>query len=479
MKHNDVEAALRASLAEHARHAPTGDGLIDDIVTAAERQPNRPLTSVRRVGTWSLPLFAAAAVAVIAASIGLIQTHPWASGPAPAANPSSPAAPTNSAHSSPSRPASSTHPSVAPNGPGVSSSPVDPSGLTHFQVTDLTWASATQGWALGSAQCLTAPTQVCTAMVRTIDGGKSWHKVENPPVNVPGVSMGCSPSTCATHIRYANSRVGYAFGAGDLQMTIDGGLDWTHIAGGACALETLGGNVIRVLTDNPSGCSFPGGTFTVEVAPIGVDAWQPTHLPALAGSMSTGLAFGRTGTDAYLEIFGRPAGGSQTAGAALYVSTNDGTSWTNVGEPCPQEQHGPSNGQVDSAAFTTAPDGSVTALCLPRGGDREFTATSPAGGKGFHADGRPLLVPGGGADLIAASSAKDLFVMTGSLQRSTNGGRTWQAASAAGPAPTDVTWIGFENSNVGRAVSPPTAGHGSTIWTTHNAGLTWTAYTFR
>jgi len=42
------------------------------------------------------------------------------------------------------------------------------------------------------------------------------------------------------------------------------------------------------------------------------------------------------------------------------------------------------------------------------------------------------------------------------------------------PTPSDAIWLGFENGSVGRAVS----GGGSTIWTTRDAGKTWTSYTF-
>ena len=43
----DIEKALRASLAEHAKHAPAGDALAEQILAAADRP--RPVSAIRTV----------------------------------------------------------------------------------------------------------------------------------------------------------------------------------------------------------------------------------------------------------------------------------------------------------------------------------------------------------------------------------------------------------------------------------------------
>src|SRR6266568_265110 len=76
---DDFERALRASLAENARHAPDGDDLAERIIDAADHprhvsDPHRIHPS--RWRGWTLPLIAAGSVAaVVAAIVGAAQLH--------------------------------------------------------------------------------------------------------------------------------------------------------------------------------------------------------------------------------------------------------------------------------------------------------------------------------------------------------------------------------------------------------------------
>ncbi len=67
-----------------------------------------------------------------------------------------------------------------------------------------------------------------------------------------------------------------------------------------------------------------------------------------------------------------------------------------------------------------------------------------------------------------------LFVVADALYRSGDGGQTWQRIYSVHLQGNSMPWLGFESATLGRLVS----GDGSTIWTTHDAGLTWTAHTF-
>lgn len=82
-------------------------------------------------------------------------------------------------------------------------------GLTNFQAEDLTFVSTEDGWALGSADCLSGG-GICTALVRTTDGGRTWHSMKAPSVNLPNVHSCAAP--CVNGIRFANQEIGYAFG---------------------------------------------------------------------------------------------------------------------------------------------------------------------------------------------------------------------------------------------------------------------------
>jgi len=69
-----------------------------------------------------------------------------------------------------------------------------------------------------------------------------------------------------------------------------------------------------------------------------------------------------------------------------------------------------------------------------------------------------------------------LLVSSDDTYRSIDGGQTWSRLGAnSGSDPGQVSWIGFENGTVGRAISTD----GRTVWTTTDAGSTWTGHTFK
>ena len=66
----DIEAALRASLAEHARHAPAAGVLAERIIGEVDLvPPARERRWARQWRTWTLPLIAAGSVAAVAAAL--------------------------------------------------------------------------------------------------------------------------------------------------------------------------------------------------------------------------------------------------------------------------------------------------------------------------------------------------------------------------------------------------------------------------
>jgi photosystem II stability/assembly factor-like uncharacterized protein len=196
--------------------------------------------------------------------------------------------------------------------------------------------------------------------------------------------------------------------------------------------------------------------------------------------MASAVALVRTGSSAYLDVFGHVAGGAQSATSVLYSSDDNGQTWTRRGEPCPQIGGGLAGNEVDSTALTAAPDGSVTLVCVPRGGGRTFVVTSTNGGRSFSRS--PATLGAAAVSLVGAGSAEDLFVMSDVLDRSTDGGRTWQRVDhqcGYGCGPIAATWIGFESPTVGRVLEPDANGGGAhTLWTTRDGGATWKAYTF-
>lgn len=466
---NEFENRLRAQLAEQARHAPDGDALAEQIITGLDRANITPIHRHRQWRTWTLPLIAAAAVAAVALALvgvghlGRTPHHPVAASTS-----------TRPSSTSVLTPSPTGSPTITPPSQTSTVLSQDPAHLlTNVRVLDLTFVSNDEGWALATAACLdpTSSTPLCTAMLHTTNGGTSWRSVPTPPANVP-VGASCA-APCVEHIRFANDRIGYAFGPATLFMTTDGGTSWTRQTSGADALETLDGNVIRVVHAG-QGCP-PGCVYGIQTALIGTSAWRSVALPgAMSDTTGVGVALTRTGSAAYLAVLRNTAGGGD-ARTSLYRSSDNGATWTNSGEPCPSA----GATEVDTTQLTSGADSSVTVLCTPRLAQTgQFISTAYASRPGFQPGSRSALstVHASAATAIGSATGAILLVVDDkSVFRSTDGGQTFaRLAGKADSVPAGATWIGFESTTAGRAVSAD----GRTIWTTRDAGLTWTAHSF-
>lgn len=461
MSTEELEARLRACLAARAGDAPAGELVAERIIDDAfELRPVRVVHRPRgpRWRAWALPLIAAGSVAAIVGALaGVSATRHSAA----------PAQPGVSGSPSPSN-ARADVPPVVP--PPSGHAPTNPVGLAHFRVLDLSFVGADTGWALGTATCIRDASQRCAGLAHTSDGSR-WVGVtggHSTPFNVPGIGSCSAP--CVTHIRFANAQVGYAYGLSAFFTTTDGGLHWTSEVGGADALETLADNVIR-LVDDHRGCPGPCN-LRAEVSAIGSTTWTPVPLPGgVIDAASVSLA--RTGRDVFIRTsLGQP--GSLYA-VSLFTSTDAGTSWTKQPDPCRTDGTAAAGVPVVGQDLTSAEDGSVNLLCVGVGGFPKVVLTSTDGGLSFvPARVRDAAILASGLGPIAAVSATVLVGYAGDgLYRSANAGATWTrvvTASTNGP----VSAPGFESASVGRWVAPG----GTTVWTTHDAGLSWTPVTF-
>lgn len=477
-----LETALRASLTEHARHAPAADVLAERILAAVDAPPpardlyGAPAAPGRRAWrTWATPLVAAASVAAVAgAVVGVARLTDGPSRPV-AAPPLTRSAPSTQGTS---RPSSDRAYSTLRRNPAASASgtalphrgsgrryvpPPAPSAvpkLNSVRVLDLTFTGADDGWALASADCLYRSGR-CTAVLRTRNGTR-WAGIKGAAFNVPGVGNCAAP--CVQHLRFANDTVGYAYGPSAMFMTTDGGRSWQQQPGGALAVETLDDNVIRVVAQG-TGCPGPCHV-QVETAAIGSTVWSladmPSTSPPGSGWYGTGVQFARgAGGDAYLLLQGNPAGGAGTATSQLLRSVDAGHTWSSAGEPCPQL-----SGEVDSYQVAAAGGGRISVLCATRQApQRWFVATSTDAGAHFSA--QPGTIPPVAAGRLLNGDPTTVLVCTGRrMARSADGGRSWSLVSRpVGP----FAFLGFENSHVGRAVTV----HGNAIWTTRDGGATW------
>jgi photosystem II stability/assembly factor-like uncharacterized protein len=439
-----LKEALRDSLHRHAADAPHGDMLAERIINTAQRAPELdPQRTRRGWRTWTLPLIAAGAVAaVVGAVVGIENFRPEASHNVPPGT------------RQPSVLSSSAPTQIQSTSPGPTTSNA-PGALTNFTITDLTFYGDNHGWALGSANCVVGPGR-CTAMWHSTDG-QHWTSMPGAQFNVAGVNDCADP--CVDHIRFANDDVGYAFGPSAFYLTDNGGDSWQRQDGGALQLETLDGNVIRVLGTD-SGCPGPC-VDGIETSGVGATDWTPANVHVDSSSVNTVQLARGNGGDGYLLLTRNAAGGAENEMSTLYRSTDSGRSWERNGEPCPQFSR-----EDDSIAIAGGADGRVSVLCRDRmSGGQAFVATSSDAGANFESHGigafdAPQM------SLLTGDPATVLVAAGNGMARTVDGGDTWQKVQ---DVTGDIGWVGFESQTVGRAVSKD----GTTIWTTRDGGATW------
>jgi len=437
VNHDDFEERLRETLDTHAAQAPESvrveRRVLDDVLVDRTHR-------TARWRTWGVPLAAAAAVAAVAATLVGVQHY----------------RPSASRHVTPpagSISAAPTQPAASPSSLSSQTTVANAVGVTNFKVDDITWAGPDLGWALGRADCPNSSGS-CIAMVHTTDG-KSWHVVTNPLGSQVDVA-GCD-ARCVTNIRFATPQVGYAFSQSILYMTDDGGATWHLQDGGAYALETLDNNVIRLVADH-SGCPGPCN-LRVQLSDIGSRAWTTVMLPGSPIQTGT-VQLVRAGSSAFISTFDGHAGSD--VARPMYVSTDDGRTWTQRADPCVAL-----GDRFVTVNIMTAADGSLSVVCWNQ--LRSVIRTSTDDGRTF----TPAQAEFDVAVVVAAASATTFVGDTGTAYVvSTNRGASWQTVIRDSSSGTPS--CGFESSTIGRCISHD----GSTIWTTRDAGAHWSAVTF-
>lgn len=345
-----------------------------------------------------------------------------------------------------------------------------------FSARDVSFASASAGWALGTAPCAAGS---CAYLLATDDGGRSWVRREPPAAGVSGgdgsFAVDCSTQTCVSAIRFAitgeGDVVGYAFNPG-LAITLDGGRTWANqpVTGSVNALAIGGGDVVRV-REPQGGCPCLG--VALERAPLGGSTW--TTLVASTGESLASASLERLGNRLALLERGHTSGGAMDARSHVWLSTDGGSNWKSYDDPC-----GPLSvtEELDATQVSLAPEGVVVTLCQRRSGGATSVVVSTDSGKTYsRARAIPspyigtLLATPGDALLVAVSEPGSVRRR---LLRSTDDGRTWTAVTRQNGS-YESALLDFTSTTVGTWMGPD---HRRLV-RTEDGGQTWVDQPFR
>ncbi len=319
----DVDARMQQ------RSAGTADRLI-----ANAREGSHTVVAFRRRANWVAPLLAAAAVVAVVIAAVLVSNRSHGGPVQPATN--IPTAP---------QPTSSAPTSSAPT--DVTPSPT----VAGFRPYDVSYRDPEHGWALGDGRCPTGAKSDCAAILRTTDGGSTWHRIGVPPgLTSTRDSSSCGNNgtvtgPCVDSIVFATQKIGYLWSYHAFYLTTDGGAHWTNV-GTQRVMELVVIGRTAVLMSTQAACSA-GCSFGVFAARIGTTAWKQVIPYSAEGGGDWQLA-GKSGVGYVLKQF-------QSGRQALYRST-DGTHWTRVTTRSPCGKHA-----IDTIAVNF--DGSLAVTC--------------------------------------------------------------------------------------------------------------------
>jgi hypothetical protein len=367
--------------------------------------------------------------------------------------------PASSAASSPSvsQPASRAPATVAPAGRTQPSGGRVPAG---FKAASVTFVSASEAFALGTAPCEHAP---CASIARTLDRGVSWRGLPAPAVPLGQPDAGTGPAVWG--IRFAAPGHGFVFGNG-LWVTTSGGERWSAVAypGGAIlSLEITDGQVLAVTARHgPDGLTG----WTLWRRALGGGPW--VRITALAGSP----AYGGGG------IATQAAVAAVLDGSSVLVTANGGLTVTRHATPCPAA--GNPFPLVTSVAVE-APHG-LALLCTGQGytGHTDKTVyVSGDLGASWKLAGHPASAGDGG--MIAAAGPGHLTIATASaaswLYYSADNGTTWRTVVTDLDGGAGWNDLGFTTGSDGVVIHghPAYGDMLGQLLMTENGGLTWHA----
>ena len=345
-----VRDTLRAVDAATTQDGDTADRLIANaregatkVVPLRQRQP-RP--------AWIAPLIAAAVVVAVALAV-VLATNRRTGGPQRPANSQPPTS--NATTTGPSTPTPSTSaPTSAPSTAPTTAEPAPK--VAGFTTSDVSYLDAKRGWALGDGRCATGARSTCATILRTQDGGKTWHRIGVPAgLTSTRDSASCGNNgtivgPCVDEIVFATQKVGYLWSFRDLYLTKDGGSHWSDLGvQRVTEVVVVGDRAIRLTAR--AACS-EGCSYGVFAAPLGTNNWTQVIAYTPEGGGDAQLVSSRNVAYVLEQL---PSQTFSAQSQRLYRST-DGTRWTRVTAPWPCGTKA-----IDGIGVTA--DGALTTTC--------------------------------------------------------------------------------------------------------------------
>lgn len=325
------------------------------------------------------------------------------------------------------------------------------------EATSVTFVSPTTAFVLGTAPCDAQP---CSAILRTTDRGAQWVGLPAPRETV-SYYLGDG----LWGLRFADAEHGYAFGQG-LWETSNGGQSWqqaTAPAATVLSLEAVQDHEIVALAERcrpGQGCGREMGLYH---EPIGGSWSEVAWIRTYASAASIAVH----GADVWV-----------LAGSALYVSTDGGSTFNAVAQPCPARQGQPNSATDDGAHVYLLCSGNGAA-----GSTEKYVYRTSGAGAPWTLAGRPP--NGGDGGEISAGSDSSIVIATYSgaslLYRSTDGGRTWKTVLTEDDGGAGWSDLGFTTSTDAVVVHGPAVGGSQRpgrVLLSEDGGSTWQAAGF-
>ena len=263
-----------------------------------------------------------------------------------------------------------------------------------------------------------------------------------------------------TQLRFANALDGYAFDP-QLWETSNGGTSWAKVAtpGPVAELEAADGEVYALTC--PAGFAKCQAMDLLR-SPVGLGEWQKVTTPVRLGY---GAQFALNGPNLYL------LSGNEPPLVLLYSADKAATFQKRV-DPCTPSLGGRLAAAADGtpSIWAVCPTGTMAGVTLSTNGGRTWHAATPSGAfpnsLGLAAASAKVALAWPGQEISNAPPA--------TLDRTTTGGKRYSTVLSL-PGSTTVSWAGFSDSVrafalIGRVGPTRTT---TSLYESNDAGATW------